>query len=352
MRVVVIPEPRRAELRETPAPALRPGHVLIETELSSISAGTELLVLDGRLPGIYQGIVRYPLVPGYENVGRVVEGGADVAGLTVGDWVVCEGAPSFRGLHSCWGAHAETLLVPADSVFRLPVGLAPEHGLFMVLTSIALHAAQRGRVALGDDVLVVGQGVVGLLAAQVARAIGARSVTVADRLPGRLAVAARMGLEETVQVEIGARANGAAAAAAAGEELAAAIGERSFDVVIEVTGSAAVAAAAARLCRERGRFVLAGMYPEPITFDYWQLFSREVDVLPSRQAGTKEEISEPYYRWTWRRTNEQSLDLLARGLVQVEPLISHRLPAERIAEGYEALRSRPDETLKVVLTWR
>jgi 2-desacetyl-2-hydroxyethyl bacteriochlorophyllide A dehydrogenase len=343
LRVVAVTEPGHVEVQELARPQVRPEHVLIETQFSSISAGTELLVLAGTLPGVHGGVVRYPLVPGYENVGRIVEVGPGVSRLREGDWVVSEGATSFSGLHSCWGAHAELVHIHADDVFRLPDGLAHHAGVFMVLTSIALHALQRGRVTLGDDVAIFGQGVVGLLATQIAKAMGARRVVGVDRLENRLRAAGELGADHTVN---------APATEDALEQLAELSAGRGFDVVVEATGAAEVARVAPRAGCERGRLVLAGMYTQPLSFDYWQLYTRELDVAVSRQAGPRHDLPDPYYRWTWRRTNEESLALLASGQVHVEPLISHRLPVEEISRAYEQLRSHPDETIKVLLEWR
>jgi 3-hydroxyethyl bacteriochlorophyllide a dehydrogenase len=343
LRAVVFPGPGEVELRDIARPTVRAGHLLIETYFSAVSTGTELLVLDGRLPEAYGGVIRYPLVPGYENVGRVLECGADVTGVEVGDWVVCEGASSFPGLHSFWGGHSGLVLARSSEIFPLPSGLLPEHGLFMVLTSIALHALQRGAVGLGHTVAVIGQGTVGLLAAQIARAMGAREVLAVDRFDERLAVSRVVGATSTLR---------AASADELIERARDTLDPRGFDVVIDASGAASLAEAAPRLCRERGRLVLAGMYTEPVRFAYWDLFTRELDVSASRQAGPRQDIPSAYYSWTWRRTHEESLRLLSTGVVQVEPLITDRLPIEQIDAGYEALRSRPEMAIKVVLGWR
>jgi 2-desacetyl-2-hydroxyethyl bacteriochlorophyllide A dehydrogenase len=343
LKAVVFSGPGQVEIRDLPNPTVRSGHVLIETHFSAISTGTELLVLDGRLPEGYGGLIKFPLVPGYENVGRIAELGSDITGMQVGDWVVCEGAASFPGVHSCWGGHSEFVLAPVSEVFVLPDAFEPRHGLFTVLTSIAVHAAQRGQVSLGQSVAVLGQGVVGLLAVQVARAMGASEVVAIDRLPQRLEVSTRVGADQTVLVDSCSELEERIRRLAEG---------RGFDVVIEASGSSSLAEVAPRLCRERGRLVLAGMYTDPVGFDYWDLYTREIDVMASRQAGPRQQMPDSYYRWTWRRTHEESLRLLADGRIEVEPLITHRLPIDEIATGYEALRESPSSTIKVVLAWK
>lgn len=348
MRLVVIPKPGVVELRETADHKVRPGQLLIETHYSGISAGTELMVLDGRLPNIARGLVRYPLVPGYENVGRVVALGPGITGFEEGGWVCSEGSPSFSGLQSCWGGHCDLVMVPAKEVFHLPPSMSPERGVFMVLASIAMHGVQRARVGLGDTVVIFGAGVVGLLATQVARLAGADRVIVVDRVQSRVALAKQLGADDVVLVP----RDGSAALAQVCEEVIRLTQARGADVVIEATGSPEVASAAVVACRERARFLLLGMYPQPVTFDCWDLYSRELDILSSRGAGPKDDIPRAYEPWTWRRTYEHALHLLATGRLCVDPLITHRLPAEHIAEGYRLLREQPQGALKVVLEWR
>lgn len=81
------------------------------------------------------------------------------------------------------------------------------------------------------------------------------------------------------------------------------------------------------------------------------LYTREIDLLPSRWAGPKGTIAEPYCRWAWRRSYEAALRLIASGRLRLEALVTHRLPIEGIAEGYAALRASRGTTLKVLLAW-
>jgi 3-hydroxyethyl bacteriochlorophyllide a dehydrogenase len=347
VKTVVFPTQNRIEIRETQRPAVRPGEVLIKTHYTSISAGTELLVLSGGLPAMAHGAIRYPLVPGYENVGRVVALGEGVVGLEDGNWVCCEGAPSFHELASCWGGHAEYVLAPASEVLRVPQDTPPQRALFTVLASIALHGVQRASITLGESVVIWGAGVVGLLALQLTRLAGADLVIVADRLPGRLAVARRLGATNTVLIDDEV-SHGLDEAR---EQVLSLTSNRGADAVLEITGASEIAAIAPRVCRERGRLALIGMYARPLVFDYWDLYSREIDVLPSQGAGPKDGLSASPIAWTWRRTCEEALALITAGRLIVDPMITHRLPIEQIADGYAALRGEPDRTLKIVLSW-
>ncbi|MGH7903142.1 MAG: zinc-dependent alcohol dehydrogenase [Candidatus Dormibacteraceae bacterium] len=348
MRLAVVSNPGVVEIREAAVPKLRPGQLLIETHISGISAGTELMVLDGTLPSVARGLVRYPLVPGYENVGRVVAAAPGVMGFREGGWVCSEGSPSFQGLQSCWGGHSEYVQVEGKEAFPLPAGMAPETAVFTVLASIALHGIQRGRVRIGETVAIFGQGAVGLLALQICRLAGAERLIAVDRLPSRLELARQAGADDTVLVEGGDEA----AVARAADEIVRLTHGRGADLVVEVTGSPQVASAAVVACRERGRFLLLGMYPSPVRLDCWDLYTRELEILSSRGAGPKEDLPLAYEPWTWRRTYEESIRLLADGRLRVEGFVTHRFPPERIGDGYRALSKDPDHALKVVIEWR
>jgi len=342
MHAVIFPEPNKVDFVDVPIPILGEREVLVRSQATSISPGTELLVLQGKLPLIQRGEKTYPLVPGYENCGEVVELGSAVSTLKVGDVVFCEGNSSLPGLTSCWGGHCEYVRVPEQEAFQVPMNLTPEEATFTCLTATGLHAAQRGKVGVGDTVVIYGQGILGLLALQAARLAGADSLVAVDLFDGRLQLARELGASECIN--------------ASQEDPLARImdltGGQGADVVIEATGSAELAARAPLACRDRGRLVLLGMYSQPLCFDYWDLYPREIDIYSSRGAGPKINVPPVYYRWTWTRSYKESLRLISTGRVRVAPLITHRFPIAEIQQGYQALLGCPSATLKVMLHWR
>jgi 2-desacetyl-2-hydroxyethyl bacteriochlorophyllide A dehydrogenase len=340
MRAVVFTEPNTVELQQIPPPRLAPGQILVRTRVTSISPGTELLVLTGRLPLIQRGQIQYPLVPGYENCGEIVEIASGVQGFEIGDRVYCEGNSTFADVTSCWGGHSEYVAIPGSEAFKLPATVSDEEGTFTCLASIALHGVQRGVIGIGDTVAVFGQGVIGLLATQAALLAGADRVIAVDLLERRLELSKQLGASHTVNA-------GTDDPIARIRELT---GGKGCQVVIEVTGSSGVAASVPRACAERGRLVLLGMYSAPISFDYWDIYPLELDILSSRGAGPK--ISDnAFARWTWASTYRQTLDLMSRGRIRVSSLVTHRLPIKQIMQGYDALLHQPNETLKVILQW-
>src|SRR5581483_7419221 len=121
---IVIPEPNRVELREVELAEPGPDDVVVRTAYTSISAGTERMLLAGRLP---HPMLSFPIVPGYETVGQVVAHGANVPAELAGQWVYVGGARCFVGVNSAWGGQAAALVVDHRRV--VPLGeIAPCHG--------------------------------------------------------------------------------------------------------------------------------------------------------------------------------------------------------------------------------
>src|SRR4051812_42731688 len=197
----------RLELVERPDPAPGEGELLIAPTAVGI-CGTDVEIFEGSLAYFRMGIARYPIVPGHEWTGEVVEVGKGVNGFAPGDRVVGEVAIGCGvcvrcragRMHLC-DRRTETGIVHMDgamaSLLRFPAAYAHrvdfDGAALVEPTSVALHAVRRGDVG-GKNVLVVGAGPIGLLVAQCARGEGASSVFIADRREDRLTLAAALGV--------------------------------------------------------------------------------------------------------------------------------------------------------------
>ncbi len=341
------------EVAEVPAPAVRSGGLLVRTQVSLISSGTERMlvefgragwvekarqqpekvrqVLDKiRTDGLWATLeavrsrLDEPLPLGYCNVGLVAGVGEGVTGFSVGDRVVSNG----------W--HAEVVAVPATLCAKVPEAVADEAAAFTVLSAIALQGVRLIQPTLGERVGVIGLGLVGLLAVQILRAHGCRVLGL-DPVPERLALARRFGAEV---VDLAAGADPVAAAEAFSQG-------RGLDAVLiaAATESADPVRQAARMCRQRGRIVLVGVaglqlereefYRKELTFQVSCAYG------PGRYDPAYEQKGQDYpfglVRWTAQRNFEAVLDLLAEGRLDVAPLISHRVPIGEAAHAYEAL---------------
>ncbi|MEU1128646.1 bi-domain-containing oxidoreductase [Streptomyces sp. NPDC005900] len=350
---------------DVPVPACKPGGVLVRSAYSLISTGTELMkvseagmsmvgkarsrpdqvakvmqsVATNGVPATYRKVMGKldsytPL--GYSLCGIVEQVGPGTDDVAVGDLVACAGNEH--------ALHAEVNWVPKNLYARLPDGLAPRHAAFGTVGSIALQGVRRGESQLGEVALVIGLGLIGQLVAQLLTTSGVRVVGV-DPDPERCELAARLGA-----VACGDPAAPAVEAAVA--ELTGGHGVDQVYLAAGGTGNQPVELAA-RLCRDRGRVVDIGKCRLDLPWNAY--YEKELDVRFSRSYGPGRYDPEyelegrdypiGYVRWTERRNLACFLDLVARGRVDVEPLISHVADFDEAVETYRRLK---DGDLKAV----
>ena len=315
----------------------------------SVGAGELLLRVRGcglcgsDIAKIVPAPARMPAVLGHEVVGDVVEAGPGVAGFGVGDRVVAAHHVPCGACHYCRrgsesmcrafkasnldpGGFAEYVRVPPANVrhatFRIPAHLTDEEASFVEPLACCVRAIDRARVEPGDTVLVIGLGSIGCLFVQLARRAGAAVLGV-DPLAGRA----------TLARQLGARGAGDAAAVAAAVHEASE--GRGADHVIVTGGGVDVLPWAVGCAREGGTLhFFAGGSGEALPLPLATLYHRELTVTSTYSSSPA--------------TLARAFWLLAAGKVEVDRLITHRLPLERLAEGVDLMRRR--EALKVYVT--
>lgn len=354
------------EVADVPAPLAGPGQVLIRTERSLVSAGTERMLVefgkgnlidkarqqpdkvrqvvdkvrtDGLGPTMetVRAKLDQPLALGYCNAGTVIEVGAGVTGFVPGDRVASN------------GKHAEIVSVPANLCARIPDGVSSEAAAFTVAGAIALQGIRLAAPTLGETVVVTGLGLVGLMAVQLLRSHGCRVLGI-DYDPEKLALAATFGAE-TVDLSAGADPVAAATAFSRG---------RGVDAVIVTasTKSSEPMHQAALMCRQRGRIVLVGVTGLELSrADFYEkelTFQVSCSYGPGRYDPDYEERGHDYpvgfVRWTEQRNFEAVLDMLADGRLDVAPLISHRFAVDE-AEAAYAVMGGSEPSLGIVFAY-
>jgi 3-hydroxyethyl bacteriochlorophyllide a dehydrogenase len=316
-RAVVIPRRNTVEIQNVQVVEPRANEVLIRTAYTSISAGTERMLLDGRMP---HPALLFPVVPGYETVGQIVEVGSRAPKEMIGQWVYVGGARCFRGVNPAWGGQSEYISAEHDRV--VPLGdIAPETGVVLALAATALHGLNVSGVKQGDRVLVLGQGIVGQLAARLARLAGADFVAVADRVDVRLQVSQA---DQVIDVSR--------------NSLDEALTEANISVLIEATGSMPALSGALPLLANHGRVLLLGYY-DHINIPYAPVFMREAQIMVARE-------------WQFGKDGDlpQVRDLLASGKLDVSGLLTHRVPLDRIQAAYRLALEDPT-CLKLLVEW-
>ncbi|MDD1748364.1 MAG: zinc-binding dehydrogenase [Methanothrix sp.] len=315
---------------EIDLPQPKAGEVITRTLFTGVSTGTEMRVLAGKQVG---GI--FPLIPGYENIGEVFEVGEGVD-LVKGARVYTTNHWATAPYTSCFGAHVEYGLFKADELFPVPENIDLLDAVFAKTSAIALHGIQRGRVTAHDKVAVVGLGIIGQLAAQIAKARGATVIAI-DRLDDRLEAASEAGIDFTIN-----------AAREDVEQTVHKLTGGGVDVAIDVTG---VASAVDKTCRllpikgwdpeppypPSGRLVILGSYTEPVAFSFRpSLFSIEPDIYPSRDC-TPVDIRD-------------AMGMIASGTIRPRCIPTTVVSFQEAAQAYMALRNRT--ALRVVFQWR
>lgn len=329
----VFPAPNEVALREDDLPAAPPPHaVRIRTQYSLISPGTELALLTQTHIGFSMPEthpwVRYPLYPGYAAVGEVEAVGAGVDGYASGDVVF------YMGKHELYADVDPT----ATPVLPIPVGARVDHLPFARLAQIANSAPYVANICAGDRVAVIGLGLVGNLAAQICRRHGAEVIAV-DLSPARRALAARCGIVHAVEAE---REDAVAAVKAWSSGGA--------DVVIEATGNPALVTPALQMVRPRGQVILLGSSRGTAQIDVYTLIHRPGVVVRGAHETVLPLIAQEGL--DRRAVLAQMLDWIAQGHLIVEPLHTHTVHPQELAQAYHRLNTDKDHALGVLVDWR
>ena len=317
---VIQPGIIRLESDELPSPA--PDEVLVRTTKTLISPGTERAIMLN-LPGL---AVQYPKSVGYSHVGEIVQVGADVRSLKIGDRVASK------------SRHASHALVKEALCHQLRPDLNDEHATFFQLLATSLQAVRKTRLELGEAVAVLGAGLVGQLALQVARVGGAMPAVAIDNHQSRLELAQELGADDIVSAENAAKD-------------AIALAER-FQVVVEATGNPAALMTACDITAFGGRIALLGSSRGATeSFDFYKRVHKKGITLIGAHIDTAARLSSAPGWWTLRDEQHTALKLLQNGRVTVAPLISHRFHWGEIGAAYDLLAEWNLDALGIILDW-
>jgi 2-desacetyl-2-hydroxyethyl bacteriochlorophyllide A dehydrogenase len=306
-----------------------PGEVLIKTCYSLISPGTELAIFQHThvgFPDPANTFAKYPFRPGYAAAGRVVDIGAGVSGLAEGDWVFHPGRHQAYAL-----AHTEKGIV-----LRLPDDADPKLALFTRMAQIASSALEVSTAASGGSVAVLGQGLVGNIAAQLFQRRGCAVLGV-DLIASRCAIAERCGLRSQLVT-----------AETAVTQVRSAFAESGPATVVEATGHPLAVATALQMTARGGEMILLGSTRGKVEIDVYKLIhSPGVTV-----RGAHENVLSLF------GGNERPRELLARNLKEIvagrlviEPLLSQVIDYRDLGAGYRRLCDNPADVLSIVVEW-
>ena len=304
---VVMERPQALVLSRLPLVDAGDDDVVVDVEWSGISTGTERLLWSGTMPA-FPGM-GYPLVPGYETVGRIAAAGR-AATQRVGERVFVPGARCFGDVRGLFGGAASRLVVPQSRVVPVSDQLG-EKGVLLALAATAHHAIVDGKA---PPQLIVGHGVLGRLIARITLALGAEPPTVWEREPTR-----REGAEGYEVIDPAADTR------------------RMYPVICDVSGDATLVDSLIARLAPGGEVVLAGFYDAPVSFAFAPAFMREARLRIAAQ---------------WRDADLAAVSALAEsGALSLDGLITHREPAAAAPRAYETAFTDPN-CLKMILDWR
>jgi len=359
----------KSTIEDVPVPTPREGQALVKVEASLVSAGTERMVVEfaekslvgkarsrpdlvkqvldkARREGFTNTLqsafnrLDQPMALGYSSAGIIVALGKNMQGFKVGQRVACAGGG--------YAVHAEYNVVPRNLLTPLPKNVDFESAAFTTLGAIALHGFRLAEPQIGENVVVIGLGLLGLLTIQIASAAGCNVLGI-DLDPQRIALASSLGLQSVPRSQ-------------AVDSAQAFTNHRGFDVILICadTPSNDPVELAGVIARDRARVVATGAVgltiPRKIYYEKEISFINSRSYGPGRYDSNYEENGQDYplgyIRWTEGRNFESVVELISKGKLQVKPLITHRFPIEKATQAYDVITGKKKESfLGVLLTY-
>lgn len=333
MQAVIFPAPETIDIEEVADPGCGPNEVIVQVATTGI-CGTDVHIYRNEY------LSDFPLIPGHEFAGTIVEVGKEVADFQIGDRVAVDPNLYCGHCYFCrnqqanhclnWeavgvtrsGSFAQYVAAPAKATYKVPDNLTDGQAAFIEPLSCVVHALNRLRVWPGNEVLIIGAGPMGLLLVQALRHSGASQVVVVEKQADRLALAEQLGATATVAVGPDQ------------EAMLKALAPYGFAVVIDATGVPTVIENAFKFLKPRGQFLQFGVTPMDATIKLspYQVFRNDWTIIGS---------------FALCYTFEPTIAWLANGVIDVSPLISHTVPLANFTDVFHQFAQ--GKTLKVHL---
>jgi len=362
----------KAIVDEIPAPMVSSGNILVKVAYSCISAGTEMVGIKSSGQTIIQRALRQPqnikkglnmikqkgilktknvlkstfesgTPTGYSASGTVVEVGAQIKDIKIGDLVACAGAG--------YANHAEYIEVPRNLVVKIPKDLCFKKASTVTLGSIAMQGVRRAEVKLGENIAIIGMGILGQLASQMVTAAGARVIAI-DLDDRRLAITQTNGakhilnptkediVDEVIKITEGYGVDSV--------------------IITAATSSNEPLAQAFQMCRKKGRVILVGVVGMEINRE--DMYKKELDFYistsygPGRYDPNYEEkgIDYPYHyvRWTENRNMQEYLKMLSEGKIKLNNTIEKVYEIEEATKAYQEFEKEENKPLIILLKYK
>lgn len=343
MKAIRFMQPEVIEYSDIPRPRPKANEVLAEIAYAGFCA-TDIELLTGEMIHIKNGLTTYPIIPGHEWSGTIVEVGENVRGLKAGDRItsdvslgcgecdecrrghynLCPNREVIGSYRNRQGVFAQYVAVPQRHVYKIPDGLSMEEAALAEPAATAAYAVTKARIPAGAQVLVIGDGPIGQLAAQLANLEGASKVIMAGSWDEKLAIARACGIAETINYhkeDVVARAR----------ELT----DGGPEIIIETSGSNSALNSAVQALKPTGRIVAVSWYNGPVV-------EVAMNTLIVKDAELIGSLASP-------NSFGPVLRYMAEGKLKVKPLITHVKPMEELEDVVKMVRAKKEMRIKILL---
>ncbi|MCS7108464.1 MAG: alcohol dehydrogenase catalytic domain-containing protein [Sulfolobales archaeon] len=344
MRALIIRKPKDLSVEEVPIPKIKEDEILVKVNSVGI-CGSDIEIKNGSYPDY----IAYPIIPGHETAGTVVEVGSNVLGLKVGDRVAIEphggcgqcrnckigyysycvnyGKPGHRTLgFTVNGGFAEYVAAPARNAHELPNGMSFEEGAMAVSAGTSMFGIMEIGLDPGETVVIIGPGPIGLTSLSIAKALGAGTTVMVGTRWARLNLAKELGADVLVNVKEGQDPVKVAM------EVSDGLG---VDLVINTTPSAESVLQSVKMLRRGGRLLMLGITWEPTPLVLGEIVTKGLTI-----KGTRGEA---------RNALERVIKLASSGKIDLKKIITNVFPLSDVIEAFEVFEKRIGDPIKVVV---
>ncbi len=328
---VVFTGPKKVVIEDRPIAKPGPGQVLVKTRMTLISTGTELTILKGEFSkgSAWDQYGKYPFIPGYDNVGDVVEVGDGVDKGLVGKRI------------SSYGTHSLYAAVSVNETRSIREDIPDDLAAFGTIADIVYNGVRRGRPEWGESAVVFGLGLLGQVAVRCLLFAGIKPLFAVDVAEERLALLPKHKRivpvnpkKEDVKEVVFRHTKG-----------------RMADLVYEVTGAAALIPKEFEVLKRVGRIVILSSPSGPTQFDFHDLCNAPSFTIIGAHGGSSPQCETPYNQWTRPRNTELYFDMAVDGDIEMKSLVSHSEHYAKAPELYAMLLKDRSKAMGVLLKW-
>lgn len=331
----------KMEIREIEVPVAKEKQVIVKLEYVGI-CGSDVHYLEHGKIGDF--IVDGDFILGHECAGTVVAIGSGVENLKVGDRVALEPGCTCGQCEFCktgrynlcpdveflatppyHGCLMNYIAFPENMAFKLPDNISTKEGALVEPLSVGMHAAKQGNVKLGDSVVILGAGCIGLVTLLACKAFGATDITVVDVVPKRLEYAKNLGATTIIN----------AAEKDVLEEIDKLTNKKGVDVVIETAGSTKTIAQTPYVIKNGGRIVLVGMAPQDIIeYNFAKIMAKEAEIKSV---------------FRYRNIYPQAIQAISKGIIDVSGIVTHEFVFDNVEKAFNYVINNKQDVVKAVI---